>query len=181
VNEARKKTTRTSNKSDEAISEFTKQGTGSQTVTRNVAKESLKGEPLVALEQLQLGRLYWILLLALITKDLVAFVIIKLLSQIAHVHQTIEEAKPMVSTFAGGILAYLIVFGLPPILSFEFRLRMTSSWFAAAFVVLLGLFGSFLIVFVHWTLARYCEHRLSQMFYIIGAMAFPALMFAVWT
>ena len=40
--EARKKTTTTSNKSDEAISEFTKQETGSQTVTRNVAKESLK-------------------------------------------------------------------------------------------------------------------------------------------
>ena len=91
------------------------------------------------------------------------------------------KAKPMISTVAGGILAYLIGFGLPLILSFGFHLKMTSGWFAVAFVVLLGLFGSFLVVFVHWTLARYCEHKLSQIFNFIGAMVFPTLMFAVWT
>ena len=91
------------------------------------------------------------------------------------------KAKPMISTVAGGILAYLIGFGLPLILSFGFHLKMTSGWSAVAFVVLLGLFGSFLVVFVHWTLARYCEHKLSQIFNFIGAMVFPTLMFAVWT
>ena len=91
------------------------------------------------------------------------------------------KAKPMISTVAGGILAYLIGFGLPLILSFGFHLKMTSGWFAVAFVVLLGLLGSFLVVFVHWTLARYCEHKLSQIFNFMGAMVFPALMFAVWT
>ena len=40
--EAGKKSTTTSNKSGKAISEFTKKGTGSQTVTRNVAQESIK-------------------------------------------------------------------------------------------------------------------------------------------
>ena len=40
--EAGKKSTTTSNKSGKAISEFTKKGTGAQTVTRNVAKESIK-------------------------------------------------------------------------------------------------------------------------------------------
>ena len=40
--EAGKKTTTTSNKTGRVISDFTKQGTGSQTVTRNVARESIK-------------------------------------------------------------------------------------------------------------------------------------------
>lgn len=90
------------------------------------------------------------------------------------------KAKPLLSTFAGGILAYLIGFGLPLILSVGFHLKMTSGWFAVAFVVLLGLFGSLLMVFVHWPLARYCEHKLSQTFNFIGAMVFPTFMFAVW-
>ncbi|MDC3032571.1 hypothetical protein OA249_01255 [Litorivicinus sp.] len=97
------------------------------------------------------------------------------------VAERLIKAKPLLSTFAGGILTYLIGFGLPLILSFGFHLKMTSGWFAVAFVVLLGLFGSFLVVFVHWTLARYCEHKLSQIFNFVGAMVFPALMFAVWT
>ena len=91
------------------------------------------------------------------------------------------KARPMLSTLAGGILAYMIGFGLPLILSFGFHLRMTSGWFAVAFVILLGLFGSFLVVFVHWTLARYCEHKLSQIFNFVGAMVFPTLMFVGWT
>ena len=91
------------------------------------------------------------------------------------------KARPMLSTFAGGILAYLIGFGLPLILLFGFHLRMTSGWFAVTFVVLLALLSSFLVVFVHWTLARYCEHRLSQIFNFVGAMVLPTLMFAVWT
>ena len=91
------------------------------------------------------------------------------------------KAKPLLSTIAGGILAYSIGFGLPLSLSLFFNLKMTDGWVSFAFVMALAVFGAFLVVFVHWALARYCQHRLSQILNFLGAMVFPVLMFAVWT
>ena len=91
------------------------------------------------------------------------------------------KARPMLSTLAGGILAYMFGFGLPLALKHGFRLRMTEDWLPFLFVLLLAFLSAFFIVFVHWTLARYCEHRPSQVINFLGAMVFPALMFALWT
>lgn len=94
--------------------------------------------------------------------------------------ERIIKAKPLVATIGGGIAAYSIGFLLPLLLSLSFHLRMTDGWFSFVFVVVLALSSAFLVVFVHWTLARYCEHKLSQIFNFVGAMFLPALMFAVW-
>ena len=92
----------------------------------------------------------------------------------------IIEAKLWLSTILGGVLAYVIGFGLFLSLSLFFKLKMTDGWMSFAFVMALGVFGAFLVVFVHWTFARYHEPELSQIFNFTGAMVFPTLMFAVW-
>lgn len=95
--------------------------------------------------------------------------------------ERIIEAKPLLSSILGGVLAYVIGFGLPLSLSLFFNLKMTDGWMSFALVMALAVFGAFLVVFVHWALARYCQHRLSQILNFLGAMVFPVLMFAVWT
>ena len=91
------------------------------------------------------------------------------------------RARPLSSTIVGGILVYLIGFGLPVLLSLGFHLRMSEGWFSFAFVFVLALISAFLVVFVHWTLARYCQHRPAIILNFLGAMVFPGIMFFVWT
>jgi hypothetical protein len=91
------------------------------------------------------------------------------------------QARPLSSTIVGGIVVYLIGFGLPVLLSLGFHLRMTEGWFSFTFVFVPALISAFFVVFVHWTLARYCQHRPAIILNFLGAMVFPALMFAVWT
>lgn len=88
--------------------------------------------------------------------------------------------RPVLTTICGGVLAYLIAFGIPLLISLEYRLKMSEGPFSLAVILLFGLTGSFLVVYTHWAIAKFCRHFWAQVLNFMGAMVFPAIMFSGW-
>ena len=107
----------------------------------------------------------------------------RLVTSIEHLldysRQRIQQ-RPLITVIGGGILAYLFAFGIPYLISTGFQLRMSETLFSFFVLALFGVGSAFLVVYFHWSVARFAQNRVVQILNFLGAMVFPTLMFVAW-
>jgi len=90
------------------------------------------------------------------------------------------QQRPLITVIGGGILAYLFAFGIPFLISTGFQLRMSETLFSFLILGLFAASSAFLVVYFHWSVARFAQNRVAQVLNFLGAMVFPTLMFVAW-
>ena len=90
------------------------------------------------------------------------------------------QRRPLITVIGGGILTYLFAFGVPYLISTGFQLRMSETLFSFFVLGFFGVSSAFLVVYFHWSVARFAQNRVVQILNFLGAMVFPTLMFVAW-